>query len=151
MGINPPSLYKAFGSKEELFFKVIDFYNQNHGNFMSQAFQEETDGLLLIRRLLRAAAKYHPASRFPGGCLVISAALGVGKGKAHVASRLTDMRNANILALAKYDGISLPIARFVGATLQGMSQQAHDGLNSAELRDIAELAILTVEAHLKRA
>lgn len=141
MGIKAPSLYKAFGSKEQLFFEVIKHYNKTHGSFMSKAFAEETDGHALIRRLLREAAEYYPASRFPGGCLVISAAVGVGRGNTHVAAKLAEMRNENILELSKRDGVTLPMARFVGATLQGMSQQARDGVSTEELLGIADMAI----------
>lgn len=145
MGIKPPSLYKAFGSKEELFFSVIRFYNKHYGDFMSRAFEEEDGGQRLVRRLLREAAKYYPASKFPGGCLVISAAVAVDKENAHIANRLADMRNANIVALTEYEGITMPMARFVGATLQGMSQQARDGLGYEELLEIAEFAISAID------
>lgn len=145
MGINPPSLYKAFGSKEELFFRVVRFYNENYGDFMSRAFAEETDGLKLARRLLREAAEYYPKSKFPGGCLVISAGVSVGKDNTHIANRLSDMRNENIAALARYKGLTETLARFVGATLQGMSQQARDGLGRDELREIAELAVAALD------
>ena len=65
MGINPPSLYKAFGSKEDLFFSVVDHYNATHGNFMSIAFAEEATGLELMRRLLLEAADHYASTSYP--------------------------------------------------------------------------------------
>lgn len=141
MGIKPPSLYKAFGSKEGLFFEVVKHYNETHGSFMSKAFAEESDGHALIRRLLLEAAEYYPASRFPGGCLVISATVGVSRGNTHLAAKLAEMRNDNIIELSKRNGVTLATARFVGATLQGMSQQARDGASTEDLRGIACMAI----------
>ncbi len=33
MGINKPSLYAAFGNKEQLFLKAIEFYESRHCSF----------------------------------------------------------------------------------------------------------------------
>ena len=57
MGIKAPSLYKAYGSKEDLFFSVVDHYNSTHGSFMSSAMAEEKDGLAMLRRILLEAAQ----------------------------------------------------------------------------------------------
>lgn len=158
MGINPPSLYKAFGSKEDLFFSVVDHYNATHGSFMSVAFEEETSGLQLMRRLLIEAADHYPSSTFPGGCLVISSAVAVTSANKHVADRLAKMRNDNILAMAEaltrdreagiiaQDTDTHAMAAFVGATLQGMSQQARDGASKDDLLRIANFAITAIGA-----
>jgi len=147
MGINPPSLYKAFGSKEQLFFDVVQYYNATHGSFMARAFAEEQDGGALIERLLREAADQYPSTPFPGGCLIISAAVAVTEGSKHVAERLAAMRNENIQALADREGVSLEAARFVGATLQGMSQQARDGASAKELHQIVDFAMSALQQH----
>lgn len=159
MGINPPSLYKAFGSKEDLFFSVVDHYNATHGSFMSVAFNEEDSGLELMRRLLIEAADHYPSSTFPGGCLVISSAVAVTAANRHVAERLSKMRKDNILAMAEAltrdrdTGLiaqgtdTYAMASFVGATLQGMSQQARDGATKEDLLHIANYAITAIRAH----
>ncbi|GAB2720774.1 TetR/AcrR family transcriptional regulator [Arthrobacter bambusae] len=158
MGINPPSLYKAFGSKEDLFFSVVDHYNATHGNFMSIAFAEEATGLALMRRLLLEAADHYASTSYPGGCLVISAAVTVTSANRHVADRLAKMRNDNIAAMAEaltrdLDAGLIPqntdtkaMAAFVGATLQGMSQQARDGATKEDLTRIANYAITAIGA-----
>jgi len=145
MGINPPSLYKAFGSKEELFFQVVDHYNRTHGSFMSKIFDEEPDGRKLLERLLLAAADHYPSDHFPGGCLVISAAVAVTEANKHVAERLADMRNKNVGEMANRTGITRDMARFAAAILQGMSQQARDGANRDDLKKIAVMAINALE------
>lgn len=145
MGINSPSLYKAFGSKEQLFFEVVRHYNETSGAFMGRAFAEEEDGIALSLRLLREAAEYYPKSRFPGGCLIISAAVTVSEANKHVGERLALMRNANISQLAGRIGMNAAMARFVGATLQGMSQQARDGASAEDLHEIADLAIAVIK------
>ncbi|WP_284753210.1 TetR/AcrR family transcriptional regulator [Arthrobacter sp. efr-133-R2A-120] len=158
MGINPPSLYKAFGSKEDLFFSVVDHYNATHGNFMAIAFAEETSGLALMRRLLLEAADHYASASYPGGCLVISAAVTVTPANRHVADHLAKMRNDNIAAMAEalthdLNARRIPqntdtkaMAAFVGATLQGMSQQARDGATKEDLTRIANYAITAIGA-----
>ncbi len=37
MGINPPSLYAAFGNKEGLFRKALDRYVERHDEFLREA------------------------------------------------------------------------------------------------------------------
>lgn len=157
MGINPPSLYKAFGSKEDLFFAVVDHYNATHGSFMSTAFSQEESGIALMHRLLREAARHYPSSKYPGGCLVISSAVAVTSANRHVAERLAKMRNDNIDAMAEalkrdqelgkmsMDADARALAAFVGATLQGMSQQARDGAGEEDLLHIANFAIMAID------
>ena len=145
MGIKAPSLYKAYGSKEDLFFSVVDHYNSTHGSFMSSAMAEEKDGLAMLRRILLEAAEHYPSKQYPGGCLVISAAVSVTSAHEHVAQRLASMRNDNIRLMSSRDDVSKDMARFTAATLQGMSQQARDGATSDELKRIAQLAISALE------
>src|SRR5947208_4189147 len=42
MGINRPSLYAAFGSKEELFRKAIDRYAEGPAGYVREALKEPT-------------------------------------------------------------------------------------------------------------
>jgi AcrR family transcriptional regulator len=154
MGINPPSLYKAFGSKEELFFAVIDHYNATHGRFLGDAFAAATSADELVRRIVHGAADHYARPGFPGGCLTISAAVTVTPENTHVAERLAALRNANVARIADAlahdvetgalpsDAPIVPLASFVGATLQGMSQQARDGANAQALHAIADLALV---------
>lgn len=157
MRINPPSLYKAFGNKEELFFRVVEHYTATRP-FMSEAFDEETSALPLVRRLLLGAAEAYPRGPDPGGCLVISAAVTVGDANRQVGEHLARMRNENVAAIRRRveadvaAGILRPTvdadatARFVGACIQGMSQQARDGADATSLRTVAEFAVRAVEA-----
>src|SRR5262249_47990068 len=55
MGINRPSLYAAFGNKEELFRKALDRYAQGPAAYTYDALEESTAGAVAAR-LLREAA-----------------------------------------------------------------------------------------------
>ena len=47
MGINPPSLYAAFGNKEGLFCKALDRYAAMHDVFMQEALALPRRGIVL--------------------------------------------------------------------------------------------------------
>ncbi|GAB3756097.1 TetR/AcrR family transcriptional regulator [Microlunatus parietis] len=156
MGIRPPSLYAAFGSKESLFFTVVDHYNATHGRFLAEAVAAELGGTRLADRVLNEAATHYASTGHPGGCLVISAAVTVTPGHRHVADRLAGLRNQNLATFESafrrdIDSGELPphaeparLARFVAATLQGMSQQARDGAQVEDLRAVAALALTAI-------
>ena len=152
MGINTPSLYAAFGSKEGLFFAAVDYYNNGRGSFMQRAFDEEDRSPALIRRLLYEAADVYAHTDGPGGCLVIGSATRVSESGRQVADRLRDLRNANIDRLeacigADIDAGTLPagtdaraVAEFTGVIVQGMSHRARDGATAETLRRVAGTA-----------
>ncbi|MES5823328.1 TetR/AcrR family transcriptional regulator [Streptomyces sp. RG80] len=152
MGINAPSLYAAFGSKEGLFFAAVEFYNNGRGSFMQRAFEEEKASAALIRRLLYEAADVYTQIDGPGGCLVIGSATRVSDAGQQVADRLRDLRNANIDRLetcirSDIDAGALPegtdaraIAEFTGVIIQGMSHRARDGATAEALRPVADTA-----------
>lgn len=152
MGINPPSLYAAFGSKEGLFFAAVEFYNNGRGSFMQRAFDEEDRSPALIRRLLYEAADTYTHTDGPGGCLIIGSATRVSDAAQEVADRLRDLRNANIDRLedhirADIDAGTLPartdaraVAEFTGVIVQGMSHRARDGATTEALRAVAGTA-----------
>ncbi len=149
MGITAPSMYAAFGSKEQLFDSAVAHYNAGIGRWMADAFAEEASVLDLMDRLLEEAARHYTDASTPGGCLVIGAATCVTAANAAVAERLRQARNANIdllaerLAAARDRGDLAPgtdpraIADIVGATIQGMSQRARDGASIEQLAAVA--------------
>jgi AcrR family transcriptional regulator len=156
MGINPPSLYSAFGGKEGLFFATIERYLATRGDFMERAFAEEPDAAKLISRLLYDAALHYTDESCPGGCLIISSAVGVTDANRSIADRLRDMRNANVSLLAERiseniaDGILPPswepvdVAEFIGVIIQGMSQRARDGATRRQLEQVAEMTLASL-------
>ncbi|WP_415977037.1 TetR/AcrR family transcriptional regulator [Rhodococcus sp. 077-4] len=156
MGINPPSLYSAFGGKEGLFFATIDRYLATRGDFMDRAFAEESHAAKLISRLLYDAASHYTDESCPGGCLIISSAVGVTDANRSIANRLRDMRNANVALLSERiskdiaDGVLPPswepvdVAEFIGVIIQGMSQRARDGATRSQLEHVAEMTLASL-------
>src|SRR5882724_2242913 len=74
MGINRPSLYAAFGNKEDLFRKVLDRYSDGPAAYVREALNEPT-AKAVAERLMRGAAEVLTNPRNPSGCLIVQGAL----------------------------------------------------------------------------
>src|ERR1700722_8824463 len=74
MGINPPSLYAAFGSKEGLLKAALNRYSARRAEFMTEALAEPTARLVAERVLLKLADKQTDPDN-PPGCLLVAAGL----------------------------------------------------------------------------
>jgi len=151
MGIGAPSLYAAFGDKKALFGEVVEAYAQTHGAFAARALDEEPTARAAIGRMLREAAGRYTDPAHPRGCLMISAA--VNCTTPEVEAALRDRRHANLARFERRiradvtsgalpaDADPAALARFSGAVLQGMSQQARDGASREELAAVADMAM----------
>ncbi|WP_137993427.1 TetR/AcrR family transcriptional regulator [Streptomyces vilmorinianum] len=152
MGIGAPSLYAAFGDKKALFAEVVEVYARRYGSFGTRAIEEEPTARAALGRLLREAAAEYTDPSHPYGCLMISAAINCASPE--VAQALADRRNETLRGFesrirADIAAGALPpetdaraLARFSGAVMQGMSQQARDGATKEELEAVAEAAML---------
>src|SRR5207245_2576808 len=74
MGINRPSLYAAFGNKEELFRTVVIRYIEGPAAFVRKALDEPT-ARAAAERLLTGAVDLVTDPKNPRGCLLVQGAL----------------------------------------------------------------------------
>src|SRR5271165_4690093 len=79
MGINRPSLYAAFGNKEELFRKVLDRYAKGPACYLREAL-EEPRARGVAERLLNGTIDAVTDRKNPRGCLMVQGALACGEG-----------------------------------------------------------------------
>ncbi len=152
MGIEKPSLYAAFGDKEQLFRQVLDHYQKGPMNMMLAALQEPT-ARRVVERLLRESANAGSDPHTPRGCLYVQGALACGSESDRIRTELISRRAAGEAMLrkrlqrAKREG-DLPkksdpagLARYFMAVLHGMSVRSSAGASRRELRGIAETAM----------
>jgi len=151
IGVNRPSLYAAFGNKEELFRKVLDRYVELQGEEMGTALSLPT-AREVAGALLHNAAKFLSRPESPG-CMIVQGALACSDKSEMVRHELCAKREANVDMLslrfekAKIDGelpdtVNAPdLARYVVTVLNGMSVQAATGANEQDLLKVAELAM----------
>ena len=152
MGINRPSLYAAFGNKEELFRKALDRYTQGPAASAYEALDEPT-ARAAAERLLRGAADALTDPHKPHGCLGVLGALSCGDAAASIREEVCSRRAAWQAALqrrferARKDGDlpedadSADLAQYVATVAQGMAVQAVGGATRKQLRKVADLAL----------
>jgi AcrR family transcriptional regulator len=152
MGIQPASLYKAFGNKRALFEKALARYVAGPVAFVHDALNEPT-ALSVAKRLLRQEAEFLTDRRPRIGCMTIQAALVGGVEGEPIRKKLIALRVKVQDALrqrferAKSEG-DLPsnadtadLARFVTAIYQGMTVQAINGASREELLRLSDTAL----------
>jgi AcrR family transcriptional regulator len=153
MGINSPSLYAAFGSKEGLFRAAVDLYGRTEGTGIWSAVDEAPTAREAIGGFLRASADAFSQPGDPRGCLVVLSALNANSNNAEICRELRKRRAANATDLRArleraVEAGELPattdcdaIATFYLTVQQGMSIQARDGASRKRLRTIADRAM----------
>ncbi|AZK93135.1 MULTISPECIES: TetR/AcrR family transcriptional regulator [Streptomyces] len=151
MGINSPSLYAAFGSKEQLFREAVELYNAVEGAPIERALTEESTAYGALAAVLRWNARAFTRRDRPTGCLVVLSA--VNTGDEAVRRCLAELRAAGIDQFRDRldrgvregdlpeDADTATAARFYTAVVQGMAVQARDGAGREELERMAERAL----------
>jgi AcrR family transcriptional regulator len=153
MGITRPSLYAAFGNKEELFRKALDRYVDGPGGYVQVALAKPTMRAVVEHLLYETAAALtdpnHP------GCLAVQGALTCGDAAESIKQELMsrratserDLRQRCERAIAEGDlppgSDAADLAAYLSAFLQGMAVQAAGGTTREQLRKIAEMALRT--------
>ena len=152
MGINRPSLYAAFGNKEQLFRKALDRYQAVPMSFLTEALREPT-ARAVVEAIFSGFVGMQRGRSEPRGCLVVSGALACGEESETVRRELAQLRQGTVTALrerferAVQDG-DLPaetdcatLARYVATVLNGLAVQSASGATEKELRLVSALAM----------
>lgn len=152
LGVNKPSLYAAFGNKEELFMKALSKYATGPVAFVKDVINEPT-ARAVAQRFLYEAADFLTQTSHPKGCMIVQGALSGGESAEMVKQVLIQYRAGyeNFLTKrfeqAKQDG-DLPrdanpqaLAKYLATLHQGMSVQATSGASKEDLLAITDLAL----------
>jgi AcrR family transcriptional regulator len=158
MGINPPSLYSAFGSKEELLKAALDRYSERRAGFMCEVLAAPT-ARDVAERMLRQIADSQTDPKNPPGCLLVQGGLACGAGSENVPFELaarrarTEEQLRERFARARDDGDLGPdadpaaLARYLSAVTSGMGILAASGATRDELRNVATVSLKAFENH----
>ena len=145
MVITPPSLYTAFGDKEQLFLEAIERYALGYGSAGARALVEEPTARGAIERWLTEAANELTQPCHPKGCMVVMAATNCSAAAERVQQALLLRRTQAIADVERriqgeIDQGGLPpdtraqdLASFYATIYQGMSMQAKDGATHESL------------------
>ncbi len=151
MGINRPSMYAAFGNKEDLFRQALARYTSIKDAIFEEGFAEP-DARSVVRHLLRRAAEMMTEPGNPVGCLSVQGALSgkdenepVRQELAKIRARYHDKIEARFSeekAAGRMSPESDPaaMALLLSAIANGMAVQAASGATREELLTVAENA-----------
>jgi AcrR family transcriptional regulator len=151
MGINRPSLYAAFGNKEQLYRKALDHYVKTIFRSKEEALNAPT-AYEAIEKYLRISSRELTRPGYPHGCFTLrSGACNADEnsvqnaltacrvmGEQKILERLVRAKKEGDLP-AESDPVAL--ARYVFTLTQGMSIQAADGATYKELSRVVDVAL----------
>jgi AcrR family transcriptional regulator len=152
MGINRPSVYAAFGNKEQLFQRCIERYMNGPVSYFGDALAQPT-ARGAIEKLLAGTIALLSDPKNPGGCLMVQGALACGEAAESIRQALVTRRAAGLdlirkrLEQAKRAGDLPPntdctdLARYVTTVIQGLGVQAAGGATRKQLESVAEMAM----------
>lgn len=153
MGVTAPSLYAAFGNKQQLFLEAMRRY-AGDPVALEQDITAAPTARDAVAAMLRRAALLYTGETTPPGCLLASAAATGSPDAAEVRAAVAaerrairDMIQRRIKVdmgrgLLPSDTEPAPLSDLAIAVMQGMSVLARDGADRASLLAIAETAML---------
>ena len=152
MGITRPSLYCAFGNKEELFKKALDLYEREKLCFIDQALAKPT-AFEAVQFLLLKGADAHSDPENPG-CMEVNSVLTCGgiasesvrqelvNRRFGIETRLRDrFERAKREGDIRADTDTAALTSYVIALAQGMALQASMGMSLKDMRGVVEMAL----------
>ena len=149
IGIAPPSLYAAFGSKAGLYREALDRYAALPGAL--DGLGSATSPGKAAADVLGRAARAVTAPEGEGGCMVSTGMVQSGAEHVEIARDLAARRQRIRDAIAREFGRWLEpaaaevTAAHVVAVMQGLAVQARDGASRAELEGVVDVVVAGIE------
>ena len=154
MGISPPSLYAAFGSKENLYAEALNYYQRIYTETLWAEFDNAPTARDAVTIYLMKTVQQFICAKetdYPLGCMLGLSAVG-DEGNEILGKLVRDARKQTLerlesrLERAISEGElsvekSVGLARFILAVQGGISLQARDGASHAELKAVAIRAL----------
>jgi len=152
MGITRPSLYAAFGNKEDLFRKTLDLYDRNHLCFAHRALNAST-AREAVEQLLRGYVDVLTDPANPPGCLGVNGAVACSEASEPIREEIIARRMVNEKNLCDRlerarsqddfpkDESPADWARYVVSVSLGMAVEATSGASREELYRVVDFAM----------
>ncbi|MFE8146020.1 TetR/AcrR family transcriptional regulator [Brenneria goodwinii] len=153
IGINPPSFYAAFGSKEALYREALDLYLSTAGSASMKALAETGNVRDAVKAMLLASLDTALSSPSSGGCLVSLGLVNCQQQHAPLRDHMRELRRhtARLIGQRLERGVadgelaadtdSERLAVYFATIILGISLQAQDGAERGELLGIVETAM----------
>ena len=154
MGINSPSLYACFGSKEGLFRAVLERYDERRKSFMEAVLAAPT-AAGVAEAYLHGVADFavDTSGKNPPGCLLLQSGLSCGDSEIpdemarHRAEKEAALCDRFTRARAQGDlpktASPAALARYLMTVSNGICVQASSGASAEELHEVAAIALMS--------
>jgi AcrR family transcriptional regulator len=161
-GLNAPSLYAAFGSKEALFREAIELHIRTYGERPSHALDTTPEARAAIEAMLYAVADAYSQPGKPHGCLLVLGAINCTRENQGIQEHLRDLRQQREKAIRRRlergvaEGDLSPradtsaLASYCSTVIDGLALQARDGASRKSLRTTARLAMAALDREADR-
>jgi AcrR family transcriptional regulator len=152
MGLNPSSIYAAFGDKHALFSLAVKRYIDSRAQYAMKALGEPT-----LKRVIRAlfynTVAFLTTPGHPPTCMTLAGAVGCSVDATPARDLMKEIRKQNQVAIrerlikARKSGeLSKDVnvddyTRFLSTIIAGLSIQAANGSTKAELMRTAQMAL----------
>jgi AcrR family transcriptional regulator len=162
-GITAPSLYNAFGSKEQLYKQAVDLYVKTEAQQSCMALESAATARAGIEAMLRSAIEGFCRPGGPKGCMLISSAAKCARGNEEVEAYARSVRLRSPEAFkrrlkrAVEEGELPPstdtgkIASFYSTVAQGLGVRAGDGVSKADMMAVIDNAMAAWDVLAKTA
>jgi AcrR family transcriptional regulator len=152
MGLNPSSIYAAFGDKRALFQLAARRYVEMRAQYAGKALEAPTLEKV-VRALFHNTVAFLTAPGHPPTCMTLAGAVGCSVEAKQARDLMAEIRKQNEVALrerfllARKSG-ELPkeinvddYTRYLSTIIAGLSIQAANGSTRAELKRTAQMAL----------
>jgi AcrR family transcriptional regulator len=152
MGLNPSSIYAAFGDKHALFSLAVKRYMDTRAQYATKALEEATLEKV-IRALFDNTVAFLTTPGHPLSCMTLAGAMSCSVDAVPAKDLMTEIRKRNEVAIrerllqARRSGeLSKDInvddyTRYLSSILAGLFIQAANGSMKAELKRTAQMAL----------
>lgn len=149
LGVNPPSLYAAFGCKAGLFAATVEDYLAREGGFIPETLKRDDPPETLIPALFDEAVRRFTLDGEPLGCMVIMHG-DAGRDEAVRALSAEAGANTRLTIMARFEGAlgqrAGALADAIYVALSGLSTAARSGVPRERLLPVAELMARSIVA-----
>jgi AcrR family transcriptional regulator len=152
MGLNPSSIYAAYGDKYALFQLAVERYMEMRAQYAGKALEEPTLEKV-VRALFDNTVAFLTTPGHPARCMTLSGAVGCSADATPARDIMTEIRKQNEAVMRERfirarksgelpKGINVDdYTRYLSAIIAGLSIQAANGSLKAELNRTAQMAL----------
>lgn len=157
MGISKPSLYAAFGNKEDLFREALGLFERAHGEPATRGLGTESTAKAAVESVLRGNVEEFVDTATPPGCMItLTGLLGApAHGEIHELLEAKRRGAQDQLAARLDQGVrdgeldpsvdTRALAGFYQSVLNGLSIQSRDGASRENMDAVVDQAMAAWE------